>query len=91
MARGPKLYKSYLFKDKDPVIDVLRTVIKDKSATFKQIALNSGVSAGTLSKWFYGETRRPQFASTNAVARALGYEFALRPRVDLTLVSKRRG
>jgi len=67
-------YKSYNFTDKDPIIDELRTVIQDSGATYKQIHEDSGVSTQTLSNWFSGETRRPQAASLNAVARALGYK-----------------
>jgi transcriptional regulator with XRE-family HTH domain len=67
-------YKSYNFTDKDPIIDELRTVIQDSGATYKQIHEDSGVSTATLTNWFAGETRRPQAASLNAVARALGYK-----------------
>jgi transcriptional regulator with XRE-family HTH domain len=67
-------YKSYNFTEKDPIIDELRTVIQDSGASYKQIHDDSGVSVTTLSNWFSGETRRPQAASLNAVARALGYK-----------------
>lgn len=72
-----KLYKTYSFRDKDPVIDLLRTAIKDSGVSHKRISEDSGVSQGTLSNWFVGPTRRPQFATTQAVARALGYELRL--------------
>ncbi len=69
-----KLYLSYNFHDKDPIIDKLRTVVKDSGDTYKEIHELSGVTIGTLRNWFSGPTRRPQFATLNAVARALGYE-----------------
>lgn len=72
-----KLYKSYSFKDKDPIIDRLRTVIQDEAATYKEIHENSGVSATTLYNWFSGTTLRPQFASIMAVTRSLGYDLEL--------------
>ena len=71
---GLKLYKSYSFKDKDPIIDKLRTVIQDESASYKEITEASGVSGTTLYNWFSGTTLRPQFASIMAVTRALGYD-----------------
>ena len=67
-----KLYKTYVFRDKDPVIDHLRTAVKDDGRKRSQLAQDSGVSAATLSNWFEGTTRRPQFATVAAVARACG-------------------
>jgi hypothetical protein len=65
-------YKSYNFVTKDPIIDQIRTVIQDSGVTFKWIEDNSGVTSQTLSKWIYGETKKPQAATINAVLRVLG-------------------
>ena len=67
-----KLYKSYMFKNKDPIIDSIRTIVQDSGLSYTAISGLSGVSTGTLYNWFQGETRRPQFASINAVGRACG-------------------
>ena len=75
--RTLNLYKSYNFKDKDPIIDKIRTVISDESASYKEIHEASGVSTTTLYQWFDGETRRPQFATIMAVVRALGYDMQI--------------
>jgi transcriptional regulator with XRE-family HTH domain len=72
--RTINVYKSYNFVDKDPIIDILRTLIKDQDMDFKKISEASGVSQTTLTAWFYKLTRRPHFASVNAVFRALGYD-----------------
>lgn len=69
-----QLYKSYVFKDKDPVIDKLRTMVQDEGMKNSEVALASGISPSTLTNWFEGETRRPQFCTIMAVATALGYE-----------------
>ena len=69
-ARGNGLYRTYVFRDKDPVIDVLRTAKEE--ATISSIAESSGVSPSTLHGWFGGKTRKPQFATVVAVARAIG-------------------
>jgi DNA-binding phage protein len=66
-----KPYKSYMFRDKDPVIDVLRTVKEDKKVKTTDISADSGVSTTTIHNWFRGKTRRPQFATVAAVARAM--------------------
>lgn len=78
MARGLKLYKSYSFRDKDPIIDKVRTVVKDSGKSHGRISTDSGVSAATMYNWFSGTTRRPQFATVNAVGRACGHELAFR-------------
>lgn len=67
-------YKSYVFTDKDPMIDTVRTVIQDSGETLKKISEDSGVNSNTIAKWLYGETKQPRAASLNAVLRALGYK-----------------
>jgi transcriptional regulator with XRE-family HTH domain len=76
-----KLYKSYSFRDKDPIIDQMRTAVQDVGLSYGQIEGESGVSSSTMYNWFHGDVRRPQFATIAAVARAIGY--------DIQLVSKR--
>lgn len=72
-------YKSYLFKDKDPAIDALRTVMQDElGAELSRKALASvehegGPKIGTMANWFFGKTKRPQNATLEAAGRALGY------------------
>lgn len=69
-----RLYRSYMFKDKDPIIDRLKTMISDEGLTYSEVRIISGVSSTTLYNWFEGETRRPQFASIAAVAYSMGYK-----------------
>ena len=70
---GSILYRSYNFVDKDPVIDKVRTIVKDEGLSNSEIHTISGVSATTLHNWFEGETRRPQYATVAAVTGSLGY------------------
>jgi hypothetical protein len=67
-------YKSYSFIDKDPIIDEVRTMVNDSGVNYAWIEEHSGVTAATLRNWFGGPTRKPQAATLNAVARALGYK-----------------
>jgi DNA-binding phage protein len=76
-----KLYTSYSFIEKDPIIDKLRTVVSDQHAKYSTIEKDSGVSSTTLHNWFKGDTKRPQFATVMAVARALGHDLELVDRV----------
>lgn len=70
---GLRLYRSYNFVEKDPVIDELRTIDQKEGLSYSQIAWLSGLTATTIRNWFEGDTRRPQNASIEAFARALGY------------------
>jgi transcriptional regulator with XRE-family HTH domain len=78
------LYRSYMFKDKDPVIDRIRTIVKDEGLSYSEIHVISGVSSSTLANWFDGETRKPQYATVAAVTYSLGYkqEFVKSKDVD---------
>jgi transcriptional regulator with XRE-family HTH domain len=77
-----QLYKTYSFKDKDPVIDRLRTMIQKEGLTYSEIAELSGVSVQTMYNWFDGAVRKPQYATVCAVAGALGYKQVFRKGVN---------
>lgn len=70
------LYATYLFKEKDPTIDELRTILQNlgmlNKAGFEKIQADCGVKIATLNAWFFGATRRPQSATLEAVGRAVG-------------------
>lgn len=72
-----KCYKTYNFRDKDPRIDEIRTMVEDRHASFEKIHTVSGVATATLYNWFHGKTRRPQNATMTAVEQALGYRRVL--------------
>jgi len=72
MARGFLRYKAYAFVDKDPIIDVIRTLKRDSEMTDTEIHDKGGPAIGTLKGWFGGKTRRPQFATVAAAASAMG-------------------
>ena len=74
---GRGVYPSYLFTAHDPVLDQIDTLIADRGVKYSYIEQHSGVTANTLRKWHRRETKRPQFATVNAVARALGAELRL--------------
>ena len=49
-------------------------MIQTSGANYKWIEAHSGVTSWTLNAWFNGKTKKPQAATINAVARALGYK-----------------
>jgi transcriptional regulator with XRE-family HTH domain len=67
------LLRSYSFVTKDPVIDKLRTLMAREGLSKGKIARISGLTESTISAWFDGDTRRPQYASVQAFTRSLGY------------------
>jgi len=77
-----KLYRTYLFKDKDPVIDIARTCVQIFAVTnnisFSRAIIvlekASGVSRATMHNWFGGPTVSPRFCCIAAVVRATGEE-----------------
>jgi len=75
-----KLYKSYMFRQKDPAIDLVRTAVADSEMSHTEIHNKSGVSIGAINGWFYGETKRPQHCTLEAVARACGKKFVLQDK-----------
>jgi hypothetical protein len=82
-----KVYRSYEFIDKDPVIERIREMIEKERLLKKPGIVHelSGVSRQTIHNWFYGETRRPQYATVMAVAGSLGYQpnFRQVERIDV--------
>jgi hypothetical protein len=69
-----RVYDTYRFIDKDPVIDECRTAWKDSGHRLSYIGHVSRLSSATMSSWFNGKTKRPQNASVSAFMGALGYE-----------------
>lgn len=73
-----KLYRSYMFRSKDPVIDQLRTALQDKLGRqftygdLQKIENDGGPTVSCMSGWFWGKIRRPQNASVEAAGRSMG-------------------
>jgi transcriptional regulator with XRE-family HTH domain len=63
---------SYLFHDKHPLIDVIRTKMQDEGVTYETIRQKTGVSMGTLVRWFDGTTKNPHSVTLNQVAAFFG-------------------
>ena len=79
-SNGLRPYKAYLFRDKDPVIDELRTLVEDhfkhrvNRPDLRKITEGGGPGLGCMAGWFFGATRRPQSATLEAAGRAIGYK-----------------
>jgi hypothetical protein len=87
MKRKPfklKPYKTYRFKGQDPIVD--RVFDATDGYKLSQLSAKSGVSVSTISNWFKGKTKRPQFATINAVLIASGHEL----KVAKTIAARRR-
>lgn len=79
-ANGVRVYKSYRFKDKEPVIDMTRTLFEDvfnrrvDNKMLGEIERNGGPTAACMRGWFFGSTKRPKNETVEASGRALGYQ-----------------
>ncbi len=93
MARGfLRVYRTYNYVDKNPVIDKVRTLIQDEGL-FKELKIVheiSGVSTSTLDNWFNGTTRSPQHATIAAVITSLGYEETFHKKKDIDIERERK-
>jgi hypothetical protein len=70
--RGVISYKSYLFVDKDPIIDAVRTAQANSGLSFEEIHAKGGATPSTLYGWFYKDVKRPQFTTVAATMLAMG-------------------
>lgn len=74
-------YDAYRYgaKEKDPAVDILRTVMEDvfgrriNGKDLKSVEIDGGPKAGTMRGWFFGKTRKPRNDTIEAAGRALGY------------------
>jgi hypothetical protein len=77
MARGfIRVYRTYNYIDKNPVIDKVRTVLQDEGLIKKLQIVHeiSGVGTSTVDGWLNGDTRNPQHHTIAAVITSLGYK-----------------
>lgn len=79
MARGfLKIYRTYNYISKNPVVDKIRTILQDEGMYSKKqrkvLHEISGVGVGTFEGWFEGDTRNPRHETIMATMSALGYE-----------------
>jgi hypothetical protein len=88
MARGYiKIFRTYSYVDKNPVIDKVRTIMQDEGL-FDQLTIASEISnvgRATMANWFHGPTRNPQHHTVAAVITAMGYEeqFVKKRAIDI--------
>jgi hypothetical protein len=69
-----RVYDTYRFIDKDPVIDEMRTAWRDSGMKVSTVARIANMASATPTSWFGGKTKRPQNASICAFMGALGFE-----------------
>ena len=72
-----RIYATYAFKDKDPVIDWLRTYFEKHDLKIIEVAHIARVHPRTIYNWFYGPTMRPYHPTLACVLRAIGLQPAI--------------
>ena len=82
-----RLYRTYRYIEKNPVIDRIRTIVQDEGLYTNLTALHeiSGVSTAALDGWFHGSTKNPMHGTICAVLTSLGYEeqFIKTSKIDI--------
>ena len=85
MPRTLRMYKSYNFVDKNPVIYRLQTIIDGHKLSLQEVAEESGLSLGCLRAIFYGKTRDPRHSTIARIVIALGaWDFPVALKRDQT-------
>lgn len=82
-----KIYRAYSFAGQDPVVARLEAIVDRSGLSFQKLSERSGVGASTFASWFRSrKTKRPQFATIMAAARACGHDIQIieRPNVRST-------
>jgi hypothetical protein len=80
-----KVYQSYMFKTKDPVIDELRSLTEQvfgrrvAGDALKEIEQAGGPSVACMRAWYFGKTKRPQNPTIEAAGRAIGFMRVWKP------------
>lgn len=79
MARKSTVYRTYQFKDRDPILDRIAIAITESGEDISDISEDSGVSTTTLYNWRRKKTRRPQYCTVVATLRAAGVDLKETP------------
>jgi hypothetical protein len=79
--RTIQIYPTYKFRDQDPVVDLMRDLVRRHPELPPHKAANEArLSRSTPRAWLNRKTLRPQHATLAAFAGAYGKEFYLRDK-----------
>lgn len=80
MAKKIKVFKpytTYKFNGQDPICGQVNSVLEETGTTASAASRASGVASTTIGNWRSGKTKRPQFATVNAVLMAAGRQLTI--------------
>lgn len=78
--RTISVYRSYNFKNKNPIIDLLRTIMQDLGWSCQKLADETGLSHSCVWQIFEGETCDPRHSTVARMAIAFGHaDMAIAP------------
>lgn len=66
-------YRSYNFVNQDPIVDAVRTMVRDEGLREKDVVSLSFLSPGCVGNMLGGVTRSPRFTSIAALCSGMGY------------------
>lgn len=73
MARISVYYRTVRWKDRDPAVDAIQTILEDEHLNSNQAHEISGLAAATINNWLSGKTKKPQNITLAALSSSLGY------------------
>ncbi len=76
----------YRWRDRDPILDLVNSLIEESNMSRLQIAVKCGVSISTLRNWDIGKTKRPQAVTVKFVLEAMGYSLAVQRNRDRSTI-----
>lgn len=95
MAKGNGGIRGFLsgrwttnFVDRDPEIDVYKTMYRDQHIKEDDLAALAGLSTSTVKNMFGGKTRRPQHLTYSKLAAAMGKEYVLQDMREVDYASE---
>lgn len=78
MAKGIlRLRWSYNNVEKDPEVDVFRTIYQKEHIKEDDLAAMAGLATSTVKNLFGGQTKKPQHLTYQKLATAMGYKYGL--------------
>jgi transcriptional regulator with XRE-family HTH domain len=86
-----RIYRTYRYINKNPVIDKTRTLLQDEGVykNLKVVSEITGVAVSTLDGWFNGDTKNPFHQTIAAVVTGFGYEEQFVKKREINLDAER--
>ena len=81
----------YEFRDRDPVFDQKRTMLKASGLSFAELSERTHMAASTFSAWFHkGMTISPRHESVQIFYRSFGIDYGVKQTLRIVVSNAKR-